>query len=114
MRRSFAFSLAVMLRLCGGSSVGDALHEAYAEALEVVPYTLAENAGLHPIQIVTELRAMHAKGMKTAGINVRKGTITDILEEKVLQPLLVTSSAIGLATETVRMVLKIDDRIMVA
>ena len=88
--------------------------KAYAEALEVVPYTLAENAGLHPIQIVTELRAMHAKGMKTAGINVRKGTITDILEEKVLQPLLVTSSAIGLATETVRMVLKIDDRIMVA
>merc|ERR1712087_1066873 len=88
--------------------------KAYAEALEVVPYTLAENAGLHPIQIVTELRAMHAKGMKTAGINVRKGTITDILEEKVLQPLLVTSSAIGLASETVRMVLKIDDRIMVA
>lgn len=86
--------------------------KAFADALEVVPYTLAENAGLHPIQIVTELRAMHAKGMKTAGINVRKGTITDIVEERVFQPLLVTSSAIELATQTVRMLLKIDDRVM--
>jgi T-complex protein 1 subunit delta len=45
---------------------------AYAEALEVVPYTLAENAGLHPIAIVTELRNKHAQGEKNAGINVRK------------------------------------------
>lgn len=45
---------------------------AYAEAFEIVPYTLAENAGLHPISIVTELRNRHAKGEKNAGINVRK------------------------------------------
>ena len=44
-----------------------------------------------------------------AGINVRKGTLTDMLEEKVVQPLLVTSSALSLATECVRMILKIDD-----
>ena len=82
---------------------------AFAEAMEVAPYTLAENAGMHPIHIVTELRRQHAAGNKTAGINVRRGMITDILEENVLQPLLVSESAIQLATETVRMILKIDD-----
>mmetsp|Transcript_40861 Transcript_40861/g.73423 ORF Transcript_40861/g.73423 Transcript_40861/m.73423 type:complete len:530 (-) Transcript_40861:69-1658(-) len=82
---------------------------AFAEALEVVPYTLAENAGLNPIEIVTELRNLHASGRRTAGINVRKGSITDMLEENVVQPLLITSSAISLACECVRMILKIDD-----
>lgn len=53
--------------------------QAFAEALEVIPTTLAENAGLHPIRIVTELRNMHAKGDKTAGINVRKVNIILIL-----------------------------------
>lgn len=86
---------------------------AFAEALEVVPYTLAENAGLNPINIVTELRALHAAGDKYAGINVKKGTITNMMDENVLQPLLVTSSALSLATETVRMILKIDDVIAV-
>lgn len=83
--------------------------QAFAEALEVVPITLAENAGLNPISIVTELRNRHVKGEKTAGINVRKGMITNILEENVIQPLLVCTSAIELASETVRMILKIDD-----
>src|SRR3990167_5250044 len=49
--------------------------KAYAEALEVIPYTLAENAGLNPITIVTELRNRHASGEITAGINVRKVNI---------------------------------------
>jgi len=44
----------------------------FAEALEVIPFTLAENAGLNPIATVTELRNRHAQGEKTAGINVRK------------------------------------------
>lgn len=44
----------------------------FAEALEVVPYTLAENAGLNPIQIVTELRNLHANGAQYHGINVKK------------------------------------------
>ncbi|KAI9295639.1 T-complex protein 1 [Neoconidiobolus thromboides FSU 785] len=83
--------------------------EAFAEALEIIPATLAENAGLDSIKIVTELRNRHAKGEKTAGINVRKGMITNILEENVVQPLLVSTSAIELATEAVRMILKIDD-----
>ncbi|KAJ4973339.1 hypothetical protein NE237_006513 [Protea cynaroides] len=85
----------------------------FAEALEVIPYTLAENAGLNPIVIVTELRNRHAQGEINAGINVRKGQITNILEENVVQPLLVSTSAITLATECVRMILKIDDIITV-
>jgi len=82
---------------------------AFAEAMEVVPYTLAENAGLDAIQVVTELRNRHAAGETAAGINVRKGKVTNILEENVLVPLLVHTSAISLATECVRLILKIDD-----
>mmetsp|Transcript_2970 Transcript_2970/g.8794 ORF Transcript_2970/g.8794 Transcript_2970/m.8794 type:complete len:529 (-) Transcript_2970:503-2089(-) len=81
----------------------------FSQALETVPYTLAENAGLNAINIVSELRNRHAAGEKSAGINVRKGAITDILEENVVVPLLVYTSAISLATECVRMILKIDD-----
>ncbi|CAL0332562.1 unnamed protein product [Lupinus luteus] len=86
---------------------------AFAESLEVIPYTLAENAGLNPIAIVTELRNRHAQGEINAGINVRKGQITNILEENVVQPLLVSTSAITLASECVRMILKIDDIVTV-
>ncbi|KAG7235720.1 hypothetical protein INR49_002289 [Caranx melampygus] len=82
---------------------------AYGDALEVIPSTLAENAGLNPISTVTELRNRHAQGDKVAGINVRKGGISNILDELVVQPLLVSISALTLATETVRSILKIDD-----
>lgn len=84
---------------------------AFAEALEVVPYTLAENAGMHAIQQVTELRQRHAMGEKTAGIDVKKGCIGDMKAEGVIQPLLVTASAIQQATEYVHMMLKIDDMV---
>ena len=77
--------------------------------MEIVPYTLAENAGLDAISVVTDLRNKHAAGDKTAGINVRKGRVTNILEENVVVPLLVHVSAITLATECVRLILKIDD-----
>jgi len=86
---------------------------AFADAFEIIPYTLAENAGLHPIAIVTELRNRHAQGQKTAGINVKTGVISDMKAENVVQPLLVTTSAIRLATETVAMIMKIDDVILV-
>ena len=83
--------------------------KAFAEALEVVPYTLAENAGLNPINIVTELRNKHLNGDSDCGINVKKGSISNMFDEKVIQPSLVTLSALKLATEVVRMILKIDD-----
>ena len=84
-------------------------YKGFADALEVIPYTLAENAGLKPVEIVTELRNKHKNGEKNAGINVKKGIISDMLNEKVIQPSLVTISALKLATEVVRMILKIDD-----
>lgn len=85
--------------------------KAFAEALEVIPFTLAENAGLNPINIVTELRNKHNQGDKYHGINVKKGEITDMFseKEKIIQPSLVTSSMLKLATEVVRLILKIDD-----
>lgn len=86
--------------------------KSFASALEVIPYTLAENIGLNPIEKLSELRNLHAKGEKHAGINVKKGTISNMLDEKVVQPLLVNTSAINLACETVRMILKIDDIVL--
>lgn len=82
---------------------------AFGEALEIVPYTLAENAGMDPINFVTELRNRHINGEMYAGVNVRKNTIMNMLEENVVQPSLVSTSALTLATECVRMILKIDD-----
>ena len=86
--------------------------KAFAEALEVIPFTLAENAGMKPIDIVTELRKKHAEGMQGAGINVKRGQVSDMYDLNVLQPLLVSTSAINLATETTCMLLKIDDLVV--
>jgi len=88
--------------------------KAFAEALEVIPYTLAENAGMKPIDVVTELRKRHAEGQKGAGINVKTFEVSDMYELNVVQPLLVSTSAIQLATEAVAMILKVDDLIVVA
>jgi T-complex protein 1 subunit delta len=88
--------------------------QAFADALEVIPYTLAENAGMTPIEVVTDLRKKHAEGMKGAGINIKKGTVTDMYDTNVVQPLLVSTSAIKLATETVCMIMKVDDLVVVA
>ncbi|KAF3919656.1 hypothetical protein ABW20_dc0105228 [Dactylellina cionopaga] len=83
--------------------------QAFAEALEVIPTTLAENAGLNSIKVVTELRSRHANGDKYAGVSVRRGAVTNITEERVLQPLLVSTSAIELSAETCKMILRIDN-----
>lgn len=86
--------------------------KAFAQAMEIIPYTLAENAGLDPIKFTTELRNSHTKGKKNSGINVKKNKVSDMLELKVVQPSLVSVSAITLATECVRMILKIDDIVL--
>ena len=70
---------------------------------------MAENAGLKHVEIVIELRNKHRKGEKYTGINVKKGIISNMFEQKVIQPSLVTISALKLATQVVRMILKIDD-----
>lgn len=83
---------------------------AFAEAMEVIPVTLAENAGLNSIKVVTDLRHRHGQGERNAGVSVRTGSVTNnMARENVLQPLLVSTSAIELASETVKLILRIDD-----
>jgi len=84
-------------------------YQAYADALEVIPYTLAENAALNPIRTITELRSSHAKGNVNDGISIKRMGISDAVEENIVQPLLVSLSCFNLATEVTRSILKIDD-----
>lgn len=95
------------------TGVGSYCIRSFAEALEIIPYTLAENAGMNPIRIVTELRNRHAKGEKYAGINVKAGEISDMWSLKIIQPLLVNTSEVALSTECVGMILKIDDLVAI-
>ena len=83
----------------------------FAEALEVVPRTLAENAGLSPIDTLMELRKAHSKGKNQSvyGLNVYTGEVVDMLAEGVIEPEKVVKQAMESATETAVMVLRIDD-----
>jgi thermosome len=83
--------------------------KAYAEALEVIPRTLAENAGLDPIDMLMELRSQHEKGMKTAGLNVYEGKVVDMWQAFVVEPLRVKTQVVNAATESAVMILRIDD-----
>jgi len=82
---------------------------AFANAVEVIPKTLSENAGLDPIDIMLELRREHKKGHKYAGIDVLSGKVTDMMKHNVIEPLRVTVHEIQTATETATMILRIDD-----
>jgi len=81
----------------------------FAEALEVIPTTLAENAGLDPIDVLSELRARHEKGEIWAGIEVLTGRVQDMTKAGVYEPLAVKKQIIKSATEAASMILKIDD-----
>jgi thermosome len=83
--------------------------EAFADAVEVVPRTLAENAGMDPIDTLIELRKEHKKGNKTAGVDVLIGKITDMKKNKVIEPIRVGTQAISSATDAAVMILRIDD-----
>ena len=83
--------------------------EAFASALEIIPRTLAENAGLDPVTTLIELRKAHADGQGHAGINVYEGGVVDMKEANVVEPLRVVEQAIQSATETAIMILRIDD-----
>ena len=83
--------------------------EAFASALEIVPRTLAENAGLDPVTTIIDLRKAHADGQVHAGINVFEGGVADMLAGHVLEPVRVVEQAIQSATETATMILRIDD-----
>ncbi len=81
----------------------------FSEALESVPTTLAENAGLDPIDIISELRARHEKGEVWAGVEVHDGKVRDMKGVGVFEPLAVKKQIIKSATEAASMILKIDD-----
>jgi thermosome len=82
---------------------------AFADAVEVVPRTLAENAGLDPIDTLIDLRKAHKRGRKHAGINVYTGGLMDMKRENVLEPIRVGTQAIESATDAAVMILRIDD-----
>ncbi|MFQ6075707.1 MAG: thermosome subunit beta [Candidatus Bathyarchaeia archaeon] len=86
----------------------------FAEALEVIPTTLAENAGLDPIDIVVELRSRHEKGEKWAGVDIYSGEVRDMSELDVYEPLAVKEQIIKSASEAASMILRIDDVIAAA
>jgi archaeal chaperonin len=81
----------------------------FAEALETIPITLAVNAGMSPIDAMTELRAEHATGGKWYGVEGREGKIKDMYKEGVFEPLSVKEQIIKSATEAACMILRIDD-----
>ncbi len=82
---------------------------AFAESIEVVPRTLAENSGLDPIDILTDLKAKHEAGERSTGINVITGKVMNAFEEGVIEPLKIKTQAIKSASEVAELILRIDD-----
>lgn len=81
----------------------------FAESLEVIPLALAENAGMDPIDTLTELRSKQAKGSKWSGIDARSAKIVDMSKLDIVEPLSVKEQIIKSATEVASMILRIDD-----
>ncbi|MBI4438788.1 TCP-1/cpn60 chaperonin family protein [Candidatus Woesearchaeota archaeon] len=82
---------------------------AFAEAIEIIPRTLAENSGLDPIDIMTELKAAHDTNRKWTGIDVFTGKIIDAWKDGVIEPLKIKTQAVSSASEVAVMILRIDD-----
>ncbi|MEM0130328.1 MAG: thermosome subunit beta [Thermoplasmatales archaeon] len=83
--------------------------EKFAEAMEIIPRTLAENAGLDSIGVLIALKKEHADGKKNAGVDVVKGKPADMMELGVIEPIRVGRQAIDSATDAAVMILRIDD-----
>ena len=86
----------------------------YAEALEIIPLTIAENAGMDPIDTMANLRAKQNQGRKWTGIDARNTQIADMLAINVVEPIIVKEQIIKSATEAACMILRIDDVIAVS
>ncbi|UCD07782.1 MAG: TCP-1/cpn60 chaperonin family protein [Candidatus Aenigmatarchaeota archaeon] len=84
---------------------------AFADAMEVIPRSLAENAGLDPIDKLTNLRAMHDKKQMTSGLDIFSGDVADMVNLGVIEPLKIKLQAITSAAEAAEMILRIDDMI---
>ncbi|MGI0041152.1 MAG: thermosome subunit beta [Nitrosopumilaceae archaeon] len=81
----------------------------YAEALEIIPLTIAENAGMDPIDTMITLRAKQAQGKKWTGIDARNTRIADMYSLDIIEPVAVKEQIIKSATEAACMILRIDD-----
>ncbi|MEX0933092.1 MAG: thermosome subunit alpha [Candidatus Pacearchaeota archaeon] len=81
----------------------------FASALEFIPITLAENAGLDPIDVLTELKSRHDSGETNAGLNLFTNKIENTLQARILEPLKIKSQAINSSTDVATMILRIDD-----
>lgn len=88
--------------------------EKFADAFEVIPSVLAENAGLDPIDILSEMKARHERGELWAGVNVVEGGVEDMRKLEVYEPLVVKKQITKSTTEAAAMILKIDDVIATA
>ncbi len=86
----------------------------FAEALETIPLTIAENAGMDPIDTMATLRSKHTQGNKWTGIDARNGKIADMFAIDVIEPVVVKEQIIKSATESACMILRIDDVIAVS
>ncbi len=85
---------------------------AFADTMEIIPRTLAENAGLDPIDVITQLRIAHNQGDQWTGINVFTGKNIDAWEAGIIEPLKIKTQALSSATEVAEMILRIDDVIL--
>ena len=83
--------------------------QAFADAVEVIPRSLAENAGLDPIDVLVALRSEHESGNKYVGLDITKDEPGDMLKANVIEPLRIKTQAISSATESATMILRIDD-----
>jgi len=81
---------------------------AFAHSLEIIPYTLCENAGLEPIEIISRMKKYHLNGKKTIGINTRRGILGNMIKENIISPLLVATSIFNMSVEFAIQLLKID------
>jgi len=81
----------------------------FASSLEFIPSTLAENAGLDPIEVLTELKSKHDSGEKNFGLNLFTNRIEDMIAAKIIEPLKIKSQAIASSSEVAIMLLRIDD-----
>jgi len=88
--------------------------EKFAEALEAIPLSLSENAGMDPIDTLTTLRSRQLRGHKSTGIDVMKGKVADMKSSDIIEPLLVKNQIISSAAEAACMILRIDDVIATA
>jgi len=86
----------------------------FAEALEIIPLTIAENAGMDPIDTMVTLRAKQSEGKKWSGINAKDGKVSDMLSLNIVEPVVVKEQIIKAATEAASMILRIDDVIAIS